>query len=168
MRALLATLAPFAVLAAVSCAGGGDEPVPATALKLELTVPGEVRRGEPVPLHLTVENVTEAPVRFWTGGTAESNYVGGYDFVVTVGDEVEAWSWLKSGVIFQGILGGVTLEAGERLEFEQEWRQVDLEGAPVGAGIYVVRGVLRGETEDGQAFELRTVQSDLVISPKPR
>ena len=164
-KALLAALLVVAALLALACGEGGGEIVPAVALKLELDTPSGIHAGDTVSLKLTVENTADSPVQFSIGGTAETNYVGGYDFVVTDGGSSEVWAWLKSGVSWEPILSAVILQPGARMQFEQDWSQEDLEGRPVEPGTYLVRAVLTGETEGGQAFELRTVQQDLVISP---
>jgi len=163
-KALLAALLVVAALLALACGEGGDEVMPAVALRLALDVPSEVQVGETVPLKLTVENVAEVPVEFHTGGRPDTNYVGGYDFVVAHPDGSEVWSWLKSGVVVEAILSKVTLQPDEQLQFEQEWPQKDLEGRPVGPGEYLVRGVLTGETTSGQRFQIETLYEGLVIS----
>jgi len=135
------------------------------SLGMRLEVPPSVRLGERVPLKLTVENVTEAPVQFWIGGREDTNFVGSYDFVVTGADGSEVWRWLATLEAVPLPLSRVELDPGEQLRFEQEWPQADNRGRAVQPGTYLVRGVLRLETEEGQRLDLETEEEELVISP---
>ena len=142
------------------------------SLGMRLEVPFSVRLGEHVPLKLTVENVTEAPVQFGIGGlpgdNPEDNFVGGYDFVVTTADGSEVWRWLGTLQAWQAILSWVTLQPGEQLRFEQEWPQADNRGGAVQPGTYLVHGVLSLEREGSQRVGLETLETEekaLLISP---
>jgi hypothetical protein len=147
------------------------EPTPSSefpSLRMLLEVPPSVRLGERVPLRLTVENVTEAPVQFWIGGTEDTNFVGSYDFVVTGADGSEVWRWLAGLETWQTILSRVELDPGEQLRFHQEWPQADNRGRAVEAGTYLVHAVLELEREGSQRVGLETLETEereLVISP---
>ncbi len=152
-----------AVLSA--CGGEGDTAIDAIALDLELHFPSEIRQGETAPLTLTIGNTADRSVQFLIGGSNQSNYLGGYDFIVKNEDGDEVWIWPPDGTVYQSILSSVTLQPGEKLEFERDWPAVDRDGRPVAPAIYGVEAVLKGETAGGEAFEFRTPPLSLVISP---
>jgi hypothetical protein len=133
-----------------------------------LEVPASVHLGERVPLKLTVENVTEAPVEFGITGREDTNYLGSYDFVVTADAGSEVWRWLATLEAVELPLSHVKLEPGEQLRFEQEWPQADNRGRAVEPGTYMIHGVLSFERAGSQKVGLETLETDeeeLVISP---
>ena len=97
--------------------------------------------GETVRMKLTLRNVDNDPVQFFTGGRPP------HDFVVTTVDGEEVWYWKCRQIGLQG-LAIESLEPGEELEFVSEWQQVDTWGEPVPAGTYLVRRVLNLEPSE--------------------
>ena len=105
------------------------------AVDYSLEVEDQVSYGETVQMKLTLRNVSEEPVSFFTGGRPP------HDFVVSTPDGEQVWHWKCAKFILLP-LDIKTLEPGEDVEFTGEWEQVDNRGEPVPAGTYLVRGVL--------------------------
>jgi hypothetical protein len=134
--------AVLAVLVAVSCThGGGPLPVDAGAgapADLAASLGARVH-GDTVTFTVHVSNPTSGPVRIeFTSGQR-------YDFEVgtMVGERVWQWSAQRS---FIAALGFVDLQAGESLEYSEDWT-----GAR--AGEYTV---LARVTSSNKPVELRT------------
>jgi hypothetical protein len=166
-KALLVALLGIAALVALACSGGEDEnltppsqatPTEQLRLTVALEVQSSVSVGEAVPLTLKLRNEGESLASVYLGGNVP------YDFVVSKPNGTEVWRWLASQVI-QPLLELKTLDGGEELKFEGEWDQRNNEGQPVSPGAYLVRGVLKGETPEGQRLELKTEPRELVITP---
>ena len=94
--------------------------------------------GDTVSMKLKLQNTSDEPVQFFTGGRPP------HDFVVTTANGEEVWRWKCAKIILLP-LDGNTLEPGEELEFAGEWEQVDNRGEPVPAGSYFIAGVLNME-----------------------
>jgi hypothetical protein len=173
---LLSVLLLAAVLAWSACGGDEDEgngalaPTPLSefpSLGARLEVPPSVPLGVHVPLKLTVENVTEAPVQFFITGREDYNFPGGYDFVVTTADGPGVWHWLRTLEAWALVVDRVRLGPGEQLRFEQSWPQADNMGGAVEPGTYLVHAVLDLglEAEVGEPIYPETEATELVISP---
>ena len=105
------------------------------AIDYSLEVEDQVSYGESVQMKLTLRNVSDEPISFYTGGRPP------HDFVVSTPDGEQVWHWKCAKFILLP-LDIKTLEPGEELEFTGEWEQVDNRGEPVPAGTYLVRGAL--------------------------
>jgi hypothetical protein len=170
---LLSVLLLAAALACSACGGDDGEgngalaPTPLSefpSLGARLEVPPSAPLGVHVPLRLTVENVTEAPVEFGIRGREHSNYFGGHDFVVTTAGGSEVWHLLGTGP-WQTVASQVTLEPGEQLRFEHSWPQADNMGGAVRPGTYLVHAVLHLQPELDVRIAPETEPTEIVISP---
>ena len=112
-----------------------------SAIDYSLEAVSRVPYGETVRMKLTLRNVGNERVQFFTGGRPP------HDFVVTTVDGEEVWYWKCRQIGLQR-LAIKSLEPGEELEFVGEWQQVDTWGEPVPAGTYLVRGVLNLEPHE--------------------
>lgn len=126
-------------------------------LALWLETPLEVPAGETVLLKLRIRNISARLVTLNLGRPAQ-------DFIITKLDGTEVWRWLH-GKIIQMILMLKSLNSGEELEFEAEWKQVDNNGNTVPPGTYLARGILRGGVLDTEGPDLKTEPKELVILP---
>ena len=111
------------------------------AIDYSLEVVSTAPYGDTVFLKLTLQNTSDEPVRFYTGGRPP------HDFIITTADGEEVWHWLCAKIILLP-LDRKTLQPGEELEFTGEWEQVDNRGEPVPAGDYLIRGVLKMESPE--------------------
>ncbi|HYS11111.1 MAG TPA: BsuPI-related putative proteinase inhibitor [Myxococcales bacterium] len=132
------------VALAVAATDGGVAVTDAGAdpIRLELALPSHVRAGEAVPLRLRVENVGGQPVDLYLRGRAPT-----LDVLVARASGEVVWSRLE-GEIIPAIVQLRPLAPGERLELETVWNQRTKAGKRVGAGEYLVTGLLL--VEDGQ------------------
>ena len=133
-----------AVVIDVGCSGVepwpldyGDPPAETflRAVDYSVEVADQASYGETIRMKLTLRNVSEEPVSFYTGGRPP------HDFVVSTPDGEQVWHWM-CGKIILAPLDSRNLEPGEEMEFTGEWEQVDNRGEPVLSGTYLVRGVL--------------------------
>ena len=104
------------------------------AIDYSLEVVSQADYGETVSMKLTLKNNSDAPVQFYTGGSA-------HDFVVATVYGQEVWHW-NCGKSFPAILRQINLEPGEELVLVGEWEQMNNWGEPVPAGTYLIRGML--------------------------
>ncbi len=100
-----------------------------------LEVDDQASYGETAGMKLTLRNVSEEPVSFFTGGRPP------HDFVVSTPGGDQVWHWQCAKIILLP-LDSQILQPGEEMEFAGEWEQVDNRGEPVPTGTYLVRGVL--------------------------
>jgi hypothetical protein len=124
-------------------------------MRVELTVPAEVRRGDTVPIVLRLVNPADTAAEIVLQGRPVA-----FDVTVTrTGGEV-IWRRL-AGEVVTSILQLRRLAPGERLEFEAAWDQRGDAGAPVPPGEYLVTGTLPSDPPT----ELRTEPVPLRILP---
>lgn len=114
---------------------------PSDSLRLWLDVPEQVRAGEPVPITLRAENITERSLDLYLTGRAIA-----FDLTVTDEDGAVVWRRLEDEVI-RAILRLETLEPGEMLSLDDTWEQRSNDGEPVAPGAYTVRGEILTEEE---------------------
>ena len=105
------------------------------AIHHSLEMVSQAPYGETVRMKMTVRNVSDGPVRFYTGGRPP------HDFVIMTPDGEPVWRW-ACAKIRQLPLDSEILEPGEMLEFTGEWEQVGNRGEPVPPGTYLVQGIL--------------------------
>ena len=127
----------------VGCQGGALSRIefgtaPSEELRLainhSLEVVSQADYGETVSMKLTLKNNSDAPVQFYTGGSA-------HDFVISTPGDHEIWHW-RCGKEFPAIMRQINLEPGEELVLVGEWEQMNNWGEPVPAGTYLIRGML--------------------------
>lgn len=106
---------------------------------LQLSLPGESRVDEPVPLVLRLTNTTALPLELGLQGRTIV-----FDVIVTGPNDSEIWSRLH-GQSLSAILQLRVLQPGEVLELSARWDQRDNSGHPVPPGTYRVQGVLPTE-----------------------
>ncbi len=111
------------------------------SLRLRVEVPDRVPAGEPVPITLRVENLTDRTLNLYLTGRTIA-----FDLIVERLDGAMVWRRLE-GEVIQSILRLDTLGPGEALVLEDSWAQRTNEGGPVPAGEYRVRGELLAEGE---------------------
>ena len=121
------------------------------AIDYLLEVEDQASYGETVQMKLTLRNVSEEPVSFFTGGRPP------HDFVVSTPDGEQVWHWMCAKFTLS-ILDIKTLEPGEEVEFTGEWEQVDNRGEPVPPGTYLVRAVLDMDYPEKLVTEARELE----------
>lgn len=158
VRAARRSSAPLALLlAGIACSGaapdrddaspkgeqGTLEQISSTSdsLRVWLETPDEVHAGDPVPLTLRVQNVSDRTVDLYLTGRPVA-----FDLFVTDGSGEVVWRRLEDTVI-PAILQIRTLGPGEGLEFEDSWDQRTNSGELVPPGEYAVRGEVLAEDE---------------------
>jgi hypothetical protein len=105
-------------------------------MRVEITVPSEVRRGDSVPIVLRLVNDADTAVDVALQGRPVA-----FDVTVTRPDGELVWRRL-AGETVTAILQLRTVAAGESLDFRTAWDQRSADGATVPAGEYVVRGAV--------------------------
>ena len=111
------------------------------SLGLELTLPGRVRAGEPMPIKLHVQNLTQRTLDLYLRGRTIT-----FDVVVARPAGEVVWQRLEDEII-PAILHLRTLAPSERIELEVVWDQRTRQGEPLEPGEYVARGQLLVEGE---------------------
>ena len=111
------------------------------AIDYSLEAVSQAPYGDTVSLKLKLQNTSDEPVPFSTGGRPP------HDFVVTTANGEKVWNWGCAKIILLP-LDRKTLQPGEELEFTGEWEQVDNRGEPVPPGAYLIRGVLKMEAPE--------------------
>ena len=109
------------------------------SIRLWLEAPDEVRAGDPVPITLHVENISDGPLDLYLTGRPIA-----FDLVVTGPDGAVVWRRLE-GEVVSAILRLETLDPGETLVLEDRWDQRSDAGEPVAPGLYRVHGELPAE-----------------------
>ena len=110
-------------------------------MRLEIEVPPEVRRGEPVPVTLRLTNTSQQPVTAYLMGRPTA-------FDIEIADAAGRIIWRRlARQTVAAILGVRTLGPGESLSFEESWAQRDQAGRQVPSGAYAVTGALPTDAE---------------------
>lgn len=122
------------------------------SLRLELQLPSQVRAGEPVPIRLRAQNVTQRALDLYLRGRTLT-----FDVVIARAGGDVVWRRLE-GEIIPAIVHLRPLAPGERLEVEASWNQRTTDGKRVEPGEYVAVGLLLVEGEP-----LRTPPASLEI-----
>lgn len=112
---------------------------PGDSVRSWLEVPEEVRAGEPVPITLRVQNISDGPLDLYLIGRPIA-----FDLVVTDADGDVVWRRLE-GEAVSAILRIETLDPGETLAREDRWDQRSDAGEQVAPGLYRVHGELLTE-----------------------
>ncbi len=107
-----------------------------TWMRVEITVPAKVRRGDAVPIMLRLVNDADTAVDVVLQGRPIA-----FDVAVTRTDGEPVWHRL-AGETVTAILQLRTLPAGESLVFRTTWDQRSHSGAPVPAQEYEVQGAV--------------------------
>lgn len=115
--------------------------VESDSLRLGLSVPEQVRAGEPVQITIRVENVSDRSLDLHLRGRTIA-----FDLIVADEEGDVVWRRLEDAVI-PAILRLKTLDVGESLELEDTWDQRLNTGEPVAPGAYAVHGELLTEDE---------------------
>ncbi len=121
---------------------GREEDVAASAsdsLRLQLELPGAVAFGDPIPMALRVENLSDRSVDLYLTGRPVA-----FDLIVIDSRGEVVWRRLEDAVV-PAILQIRSLAPGESLEFEDSWDQRSNTGDLVPPGDYTVRGELLAE-----------------------
>jgi hypothetical protein len=124
------------------------------SMRLDIEVPREVVRGEPVPIVLRLTNTGDAADLVLQGRPVA------FDVIVTRPDGAPIWRRLE-GQVFPAILQLWRLESGERLEWRESWTQTTNAGQPVAPAEYLVTGILPTDPP----AEMRTAPRELRILP---
>lgn len=118
---------------------------PPEFIDLTLDLPDTVRRGENIPLKLTLQHNGEDPVMLGIGGYGPDELF--YNFIIATSDSLRVWARVKYYYPYalEDILGLDTLlYKGDIMEFEHIWDQRDEKGKRVSPGKYLVFGVIHG------------------------
>ena len=105
-------------------------------MRVEITVPAEVRRGDSVSIALRLVNEADTAVEVALQGRPVA-----FDVTVTRPDGELVWRRL-AGETVTAILQLRSVPPGESLDFQAAWDQRSAGGAPVPAGEYVVQGAI--------------------------
>lgn len=107
-----------------------------TPMRIEITVPAEVRRGDSVPIALRLVNDADTAVDLALQGRPVA-----FDVTVTRPDGEQVWRRL-AGETVTAILQLRKVAAGGQLDFHAAWDQRSAGGSPVPAGEYLVTGTI--------------------------
>jgi hypothetical protein len=105
-------------------------------MRVEITVPVEVRRGDSVPIVLRLMNDADTAVDVALQGRPVA-----FDITITRADGDLVWRRL-AGETVTSILQLRTVPARESLEFRTSWDQRGKDGEPVPPAAYIVRGAI--------------------------
>jgi hypothetical protein len=125
------------------------------SLFLHLDMPDLVRPGEPVPIGIRVQNVTDRPLDLYLRGRTIV-----FDLVVRRGSGEIVWRRLE-GELIPAILRIETIGPGDVLELNDAWDQRDGQGHLVPVGSYSVRGEIPTEGPEPLSTRARA----LLIAP---
>ncbi len=100
-------------------------------------------RGEAVTLRLTVANLGQTPLSYHFRSGKH------YDFEIYHGGTL-IWRW-SEGKVFVQMLTTFQVPPGERKDFVEQWRQMDLRGGYVPPGEYTAVAFLPVDREAGGA-----------------
>ena len=126
------------------------------SLRLEISVPTEVRSGSPVPIALRARNTGGAPLELYLRGRTIA-----FDIVVAREDGAVVWQRLH-GQTIPAILRVETLAPGGVLELTDVWDQRTNAGQRVAPGRYTVQGMLPTDAPE----PLRTPPAPLRITAR--
>jgi hypothetical protein len=124
-------------------------------MRVEITVPAEVRRGDSVPIVLRLVNDADTAADVALQGRPVA-----FDVTVSHPDGVPVWRRL-AGETVTAILQLRTVPAHASLEFRTTWDQRDDRGASVPAGQYEVKGTIPSDPPT----EFRSGPAKLKILP---
>ncbi len=124
-------------------------------MTLELSLPAQVRVGEPVQLTLRVTNRTAKSATLYLRGRPPA-----FDVVVTDARGKVTWRRLRGATISM-VLQVRELAPGESVVFEDTWDQRTNAGVPMRPGEYRVIGRLLTDTD----HPLESAQVSLRIIP---
>jgi uncharacterized protein (DUF58 family) len=125
------------------------------SMTLHVSVPPQVRAGEPVPVTLSVTNRGKTPLTLYLKGRPIA-----FDVVVRRKGGPIVWRRLHGATIAM-VLRVETVPPGDSLRFEEIWPQRTQSGAPAEPGDYTVTGEL---PTDGPE-PLRSAAAPLRIDP---
>jgi hypothetical protein len=125
------------------------------SMTFEIVVPTAMRVGDDVPITLRLTYTGRKPTVIHLQGRPVA-----FDIIVARRDGTPVWRRLE-GAIVSAILQVRTLQPGEVLEFSDTWAQQSNLGEKVGAGDYLVSGVLPTDPP----AELRTEATPIRILP---
>ena len=135
--------------ALASCAGaepGADSRGAKPPMDFTISIPPEVRQGDPVPVTLRLRNTSPRPLTVYLQGRPTA-----FDIEVTNQAGRVVWRRL-AGEPVQAILGVQTLAPGASLTFEDAWPQRDQAGRSIPPGHYTLVGRL---LTDGDSLTTR-------------
>jgi hypothetical protein len=126
-------------------------------VRFEITVPAQVRQGDPVPVALRLVNTGDRTVTLYLQGRPTA-------FDIIVKNEAGAVVWRRlEGQVVTAILGITSLEPKAALTFADIWPQRDQSGNPVPPGRYSIHGEI---ATDGPA-PLVSSTAVTAIQPAP-
>ena len=128
-------------------------------IEYSMEVPPQASYGEPVPLKLTLENVSDETVSFILGGGPPHDFI----VVTTAGEYVWHWGCAAARILPISLW---SLDSGEKLQYTGEWQQVNYKGEPVPSGDYLVYGTLHTgpyEPPESDLYRLETKSHRLEI-----
>ncbi|HZM26076.1 MAG TPA: BsuPI-related putative proteinase inhibitor [Gemmatimonadales bacterium] len=120
------------------------------SMTLDVSVPHNVRAGEPVALAIHLTNSGTAPMTLYLRGRPAA-----FDLIVTDTRGKIVWRRLENAVTSMA-LQVRELAAGESLTFEDVWSQRTNAGAVVQPGEYRVKGQLLTDTDTPLETPLRS------------
>lgn len=136
-------------------------PLPPPGLALALEVGSPQGPEGSIPLTFVLHNPGDHAVTIHPGGGCPG--ISSFDLTVER-DGKEVWSRFRNVEAVCGALLQLTLEPDQQETFGDTWDRRDNDGQSVSPGTYKVTGVLKGETEDGSNFELRTQPQEFEVS----
>jgi hypothetical protein len=110
-------------------------------LRLRIQAPDHVPAGEPIPISLHLENISDRTLDLYLRGRTIT-----FDLVVADAAGEVVWRRLE-GEVIPAILRIEPLPAGESLTLEASWDQRTNAGDPVDPGMYTVYGELLTESD---------------------
>jgi hypothetical protein len=113
----------------------------ADSVTLDLSVPAQVRAGEPVPLTIRATNRGTEPTTLYLRGRPVA-----FDLIVTDARGKLVWRRLQSATTSM-VLQIRELKPGESFALDDVWQQRSNSGAPVAPGEYRVKGQLLTDAE---------------------
>jgi hypothetical protein len=103
---------------------------------IDLSVPGDVRRGEAVPIKVRIVNRSAESVEVYLRGRTIT-----VDVVVTAEGGQQIWSSIGDDVV-PGIIQFRRFAPREAIDTTLTWHQMTSEGTPAPSGDYLVQALL--------------------------